>query len=562
MKNKKTLSRKIFNHLSENKKESISGIVRDSLAIETLSELAIYSAALPYKSFVALTLSKIMSLMEAATGSVFEYNTKTKTTSMLLWQGMEQEDVENFSHQPVISESDHHFPGLAANCILKKSPILVEQPLENPYLSTDYFRKVIEKYNLSSAIAFPIIKEAHVYGAMVLFTSGEEHKFTDEDVKFLSAIMQPVVSAFEAHRYVSELSAERSKLWKIIENLSLGVIFSDKNGTIKSANKTALKMLQMEEGMVIDKPLDKILLKNLIAPENGTEEQPPAKYEDIRYDNIQEVVYIPPLPLTRPHSRPTHWNLKFVKIPDDTTIAIFSEICPGYQKNKFFTATITNVPISTLKLIKKPVMEIINNLNTIATSGHLNSRQYDSLSRAQSLMENLWHKISLSEKILSISSGDKDTRSKKEIFRPQELISDALNTFITKITTKALNITQYPPLHSEGKSFYGDKDIIEEILKTLLGEIISEAPFKASFQINIDVKDEKLEIKIYADTTLEPLIKNENITFYVRTLVEQLKGEINFIPTDDENWKTTSESALPTQAPFKFKPIIALSIPA
>jgi len=551
MESGKTDRRKFLNHLSDSKKNSVEKIARDSLAIETLGELAVYSAALPYKSFVAVTLAKIMSLMGAATGSVFNYDPKTKSASIILWQGMEAEDVEDFSRQGVPptrreEEETDGFPGLAANCILKKSPILVEEPLANRYLATDYFRRIIEKYNLSSAIAMPLIKEAHVYGAIVLFTAGRkgdaDNKFDEDDVKFLSAVSLPVVSAFEAQRHVEELRAEQSKLWKIMENLSIGVIFTDGKGTIKNINKTALGMLKMEEGMAIEKPIGKILLENL-SDSNDNPELLPRDFSDIKYDSVREVLYLPPPGMTTKASMcaPDLWNIKFIKLSDDNSAVLFSRSPRAAQANLLPQC---NLAESTLKYIKKPLMDIMNDVNIAAISGSLNSRQFECLTRAQKKIENLWNNLSLMEKSVGYMSG-RIEKPVREIFKPSEVIDEAIARLQHDEDEPLPRIIRYPNLSGDEKTFYGNKKGIEDILVVILREISRSrlhdndekekgvTRSQTTLLIKPDLTGERIKFDIYSDKPAAPggeILKSEATAQYLRCFFDYLKGEIDFTP--------------------------------
>ncbi len=305
---------KFYDNLKGEKKEKIDKPARDSLAIQLLGELSVYSATLPHKCFLAVTLSNIVRLLNAATGSIFAYDQNTNTMSNVVWQGIEGSEIEKFAKQTVAK----NMPGLAANCMLERKSILVENPRADPRLATEYFQEIIKKYNLTSAVAMPLIKESKAYGAVVLFSSGD-NTFSHEDVEFLKAIIHPVTTAFDAHLYVSQICEERAKLWKIIENLSIGVFITDKIGIIKNCNKTALEILGLEEGMMIDKSVEDVLLPYIYESKNKKLYE---KFADV-LENIPELsIYSPPKISRRSGEENIRVKLKFIKIDGEWAIII------------------------------------------------------------------------------------------------------------------------------------------------------------------------------------------------------------------------------------------------
>lgn len=136
---------------------------------------------------------------------------------------------------------------------------------------------MISKHNLTSDIAVPLAKASNIFGAIVLFTSGEG-LFAYKDIEFLQALSCPLASSFEAHFYVWQIYDERKKLWAILENLAAGVLIIDGSDTVKNCNRTALQMMGLEQGMLLGKPVADSLLPNIL---NARNEEVYRRFDDI-----------------------------------------------------------------------------------------------------------------------------------------------------------------------------------------------------------------------------------------------------------------------------------------
>ncbi|MDI6756905.1 MAG: GAF domain-containing protein [Endomicrobiia bacterium] len=503
--------RKYVEHLSSAKKDSVAKIARDSLAIETLGELAVYSAALPYQSFVAVTLAKIMSLMGAATGSVFKYDDNAKRVSIVLWQGMETDDIEAFASQSV-SEG---VPGLAANCILQRSPILVENPLLDPLLATAYFRKTVEKYGLTSAIALPLVKEARVFGSMVLFTSGED-KFNEDDVAFLRAVSLPIVSAFEAHEHVAEINRERAKLWNILESLSIGVLFLDDAGRIVNFNKIALSMMRMEEGMIEGKSVEQILFPHLLNAKNG-----PAysRFADVPYDATEEVTYIAPSYNRKSPPPPIRCNAKFTKI-DGGTVFVFSDTC----RERGFFASQAALAEAAVKYVRQPVRNLMESMSVVAIAGDLNSRQYENLLNAQNLAEKMWHNLRLVEKSVEYATGR--LRPAKDSVDIDDILQKACARCADKAQAKGIRVEA----QAGDGVLYGDSIMIAETIDIVLSEVVDSAQAGSVLRLSAEYSEGKLKVEVSSDKPSRAKISNPLAIQYLRNFFAYIKGDIDFNP--------------------------------
>ncbi len=522
-------SRKYIDNLSDDKKSSVAKIARDSLAIETLGELAVYSAALPYQSFVAVTLSKIMTLMGAATGSVFKYDQQSDTTSIVLWQGMESDDVESFSRQNV----SENVPGLAANCILQRSPILVVQPLADPRLATPYFRKTIEKYRLTSAIALPLIKESRVYGAMVLFTSGDDI-FGEDDVTFLRAVSLPVVSAFEAHEHVAEINRERAKLWEIMESLSIGILFLDQSGNITNCNRTALTLLRMEHGMLMGKSAEQVVFPHLLNAKNGSAY---IRFADVPYDVTEEITYIAPSYKSRAAHPPARWNAKFAKIEEGGSVFIFSDTC---KERKFF-ASQAALAEAAVKYVRQPVRSMMESMSVVAVAGELNSRQNEHLLKAQKLSEKMWHNLRLVEKSVEYATGR--VKQARDAVNISDILNRAYIRRVEEADAKGLSIETSA---ADDGVLYGDSAMIAETIDVVMSEVIDSARAGARLRLAAETSGDKLKLEVLCDNPSRAKISNPLAMQYLRSFFDYIKGDIDFNPPDDGD---------------RMKPIVSFVIP-
>ena len=522
-------NRKYTDKLSDGKKSSVAKIARDSLAVETLGELAVYSAALPYQSFVAVTLAKIMTLMGAATGSVFKYDPQSGSTSIVLWHGMESEDVESFARQSV----SENVPGLAANCITQRSPILITQPLADSRLATPYFRKTIEKYRLTSAIALPIIKESRVFGAMVLFTSGEDI-FSEDDVAFLMAVSLPVVSAFEAHEHVTEINHERAKLWGILESLSIGILFLDQNGNVTNFNRTALALVSMEQGMLIDKSVEQTIFPHLLNAKNGSAY---LRFADVPYDVTEEVTYIAPNYKSITAHPPARWNAKFARIEDGGSVFIFSDAC---TERKFF-ASQAALAEAAVKYVRQPVRNMMESMSVVAVAGELNSRQNEHLIKAQKLAEKMWHNLRLVEKSVEYATGR--IKPAREALNISDILNKAHTRRADEADAKGLSIET---TSADGGVLYGDSVMITETIDVVLSEVIDSTRAGTSLRLTAETVGGNLKVEVLSDNSMPAKISNPLAMQYLRSFFDYIKGDIDFNPQADTG---------------RMKPVVSFVIP-
>lgn len=123
----------------------------------------------------------------------------------------------------------------AAEIVKKGKPVIIcdEEMVINNDKSIDVEKKVIEKYNIKSALTFPLFHGEELLGAMAIHYVDKSHVISEDEINLLNSITNQIsIALYQAKLYkITHIQAERERVSKnIIEILSSTL---DK-GTIKN----------------------------------------------------------------------------------------------------------------------------------------------------------------------------------------------------------------------------------------------------------------------------------------------------------------------------------------
>jgi PAS domain S-box-containing protein len=376
---------------------------------------------------------------------------------------------ENFI-QEVKNSLLSSFNSLTQNSISKDNLTLFQEDLPDPKKSGNLS---IRPQQVASYIYVSVKVDENVVGVINL-SSHLEKAFNEDNQRLLSAIANQMSVALRGLKGV--LASEKSKMDKLVESMSDGVIMVDENEEIGVINPAAKRMLmyrrEEDEGIVITKELLKrernfdldFLLKRL--------------KED------QKEIITREIKLSHPHEVVLTCDATLVKGEKDKPIGnvvVLRDITEQKNVERMKSEFISNISHE----LRTPLTSIKNSLDILTSkiAGELNQEQEEFLSLTSRNVSRLNLLINDILDFSRLESG-KMKIAKKSIDIPP-LCESALKSIESQAIERKIKLEKI--MNDHLPKTYADPGKIEQVLINLLGNAIKFTPEGGKVTLGIEM---------------------------------------------------------------------------
>ena len=130
--------------------------------------------------------------------------------------------------------------GMTRRAMLERRPVLIGDTCEEP----DTNARLVA-LGVRSLLLVPLISHNQVLGVLNVYSS-QAHKFTDADVRFVSALGNQAAAAIENARLFQAVAEVRDKMRAILDSSSDGILMFDLTGRVAMANPALEKLVGIQ----------------------------------------------------------------------------------------------------------------------------------------------------------------------------------------------------------------------------------------------------------------------------------------------------------------------------
>ena len=210
-----------------------------------------------------LYLEDILKLIVTVTAEVMD----SKICSLMLLDPKKQEltikATQSMSREYINKNPLRPGEGIAGKVIVEKKPIAVERIMDDENYK---YKNIAVKEGLTSMLSVPLEVKKKVIGVLNIYTSGQ-HKFSEYEINFLTAIADQAAIVIENYRLVVETKVIKEELEtrKIIERAK-GILMKelglDEEEAYKKIRKYSMDnrktMREVAEAIVLSKEMKTI----------------------------------------------------------------------------------------------------------------------------------------------------------------------------------------------------------------------------------------------------------------------------------------------------------------
>lgn len=184
--------------------------------------------------------------------SIFQYNPVEKQMSLEIAYNI------SANHQKYLAENP--FPiekgTLAGLAFEEKSPktspkVFVDERIKKKW------RTLLSIEHKSAIVAIPLIVRDEILGAVVIYYPSV-HTFSEDEINTYAILARYIGISLLNTRTIASLETEQQKLAHMINSLHDGLVVYDKEGKIKSINKSAEELLWLSSTDIIDRHPDSL----------------------------------------------------------------------------------------------------------------------------------------------------------------------------------------------------------------------------------------------------------------------------------------------------------------
>jgi nitrate/nitrite-specific signal transduction histidine kinase len=177
--------------------------------VSTLSELTELVSRIPdIEGILQIILQRTMAPVNAKIGSIMILDDKTQALRIAVAEGLDQSVI-----------SDPTLPlweGVASKVAQTGKPVLVEDVQQD-----SHFHKINDpKYETSSFVSMPLRAHLRILGVLNLSKKGDQKRFTESDMKFLTALLGHIGFALENAKLLEKVKESAIRLKEALEQQS------------------------------------------------------------------------------------------------------------------------------------------------------------------------------------------------------------------------------------------------------------------------------------------------------------------------------------------------------
>jgi DNA-binding CsgD family transcriptional regulator len=121
------------------------------------------------------------------------------------------------------------------------------------FLASEWYADYCRPLNISQGIGATIHKDSMVTSNVAIFAGDDRAEFGGEEIALLKALMPHMQRALKIHMHLAEASLKQGEFVEAMEPLAVGVILVTASRQILFANRSARRLLDNRDGLMIDR---------------------------------------------------------------------------------------------------------------------------------------------------------------------------------------------------------------------------------------------------------------------------------------------------------------------
>jgi DNA-binding CsgD family transcriptional regulator/PAS domain-containing protein len=211
---------------------------------------SVYDASIDGARWPAF-LSMLAQQLSGVLPTLFIHDTRAHSGALAINVGYDSGIVRaykaHFAERNIWLRSGHHL--LTPGSVRTSHIMCSRQAL----LASEWYADYCRPLNISQGIGATIHKDSMLTSNVAIFAGDDRADFGGEEIALLKALMPHMQRALKIHMHLAEANLRQGEFVEAIEPLAVGVILVTASGQVLFANRSARRLLDNRDGLMIDR---------------------------------------------------------------------------------------------------------------------------------------------------------------------------------------------------------------------------------------------------------------------------------------------------------------------